>query len=273
MNMKSVVLSGVFDNFKSSHIRLLEEASKLGSLHVLLWTDELARSVNKQAPKLPQEERLYLMQAMRYVHNVTLVNEGDVLNTLPEVEAPAPDIWVSCAMADTPDRRAFCKARGIEYRVLADADLAGFPNPPPMPSKPGRKKVLVTGCYDWFHSGHVRFCEEVSELGDLYVVVGNDANVEHLKGPGHPLFKQEERRYVVGSVRYVKQCLISTGFGWVDAEPEVHTIKPDMYAVNEDGDKPEKREFCTRLGLEYVVLKRTPKEGLPRRSSTDLRGF
>ena len=30
----------------------------------------------------------------------------------------------------------------------------------------------MTGCYDWFHSGHVRFFEEVSELGDLYVVAG-----------------------------------------------------------------------------------------------------
>ena len=46
-----------------------------------------------------------------------------------------------------------------------------------------------------------------------------------------------------------------------------------MYVVNEDGDKPEKREFCRAHGLEYVVLKRTPKEGLPRRQSTDLRGF
>ena len=46
-----------------------------------------------------------------------------------------------------------------------------------------------------------------------------------------------------------------------------------MYAVNEDGDKPEKREFCEAHGMQYVVLKRTPKEGLPRRQSTDLRGF
>ena len=142
-----------------------------------------------------------------------------------------------------------------------------------MATTPGRKKVIATGCYDWFHSGHVRFCEEVSELGDLYVVVGSDTNVALLKGAGHPLLKQEERRYVVGSVRYVKQCLISTGSGWMDAEPEVHRIKPDIYAVNEDGDKPEKREFCKQHGLEYVVLKRTPKEGLTRRTSTNLRGF
>lgn len=51
------------------------------------------------------------------------------------------------------------------------------------------------------------------------------------------------------------------------------SIKPDIYAVNEDGDKGGKREYCAGLGIEYLVLKRTPAAGLPRRSSTDLRGF
>ena len=87
------------------------------------------------------------------------------------------------------------------------------------------------------------------------------------------MFSQDERRYMVQSIRFVKQAFISTGHGWMDAEPEVEKIKPDIYAVNEDGDKPEKRSFCERRGLEYVVLKRTPKEGLPRRVSTILRGI
>ncbi len=137
----------------------------------------------------------------------------------------------------------------------------------------GRKKILVTGCYDWFHSGHVRFFEEASEQGELYVVVGHDANVRLLKGEGHPLFSEQERRYLVGSIRYVHRALISTGTGWMDAEPEIAQIRPDAYLVNEDGDKPEKQAFCRSHGLEYIVLKRTPKEGLPRRQSTDLRGF
>ena len=46
-----------------------------------------------------------------------------------------------------------------------------------------------------------------------------------------------------------------------------------IYLVNEDGDKPEKRAFCNEHGLEYVVLQRLPKDGLIRRSSTDLRGY
>jgi cytidyltransferase-like protein len=154
---------------------------------------------------------------------------------------------------------------------MAEA-MRGFPMPSAnAPS--ARKKVIVTGCYDWLHSGHVRFFEEVSELGDLLVAVGNDANVRHLKGAGHPLQSQEERRYMVGAIRYVTQALVTSGHGWMDAEPEIARLKPDMYAVNEDGDVPEKRAFCDEHGLTYVVLKRTPKAGLSRRSSTDLRGF
>ena len=133
--------------------------------------------------------------------------------------------------------------------------------------------VLVTGCYDWFHSGHVRFTEEASAFGDLYVCLGSDDNVRLLKGEGHPLLPQGERRYMVGSIKYVKQALITTGTGWVDADPEIRRLKPDIYAVNEDGDKGGKREYCQRMGLEYLVLKRTPAPGLPKRSSTDLRGF
>ena len=135
------------------------------------------------------------------------------------------------------------------------------------------KKVIVTGCYDWLHSGHVRFFEEVSAYGDLYVVLGHDANIRHLKGPGHPLFSQEERRYVVGAVRYVRQALIATGHGWIDADPEIKLLRPDIYAVNDDGDKGGKREYCGQHGIEYLVLQRTPAPGLPRRSSTHLRGF
>jgi len=87
------------------------------------------------------------------------------------------------------------------------------------------------------------------------------------------MFKQDERQYMVQSIRHVKQAFISTGMGWMDAEPQIAIVKPDIYAVNHDGDKPEKRAFCEEHGLEYAVLKRLPKKGLARRSSTDLRGF
>ena len=59
----------------------------------------------------------------------------------------------------------------------------------------------------------------------------------------------------------------------MDASPEIERVRPDIYAVNADGDVPEKRAYCEEHGIRYVVLTRAPRAGLPRRTSTDLRGF
>ena len=78
---------------------------------------------------------------------------------------------------------------------------------------------------------------------------------------------------MVGAVKNVHRCLVSSGSGWMDAEPEIDAIRPTHYVVNEDGDQPEKRAFCAAHGIDYVVLERKPHAGLPARSSTALRGF
>jgi cytidyltransferase-like protein len=272
---KSVVVTGSFDDFRSRHVRLLEEASKFGDVHVLLWSDETLRALEGHPPKFPQQERLYLLQTDRYIKDVRLVTGQVDRDSIPWVSGINPEIWVVEEESNNPRKRAYCELHGTEYHVLKRDDLKGFPVLPGVPrrERSSRKRVIVTGCFDWFHSGHVRFFEEVSGLGDLYVVVGHDANLRLLKGEGHPKFPQEERRYMVQSVRYVKQALISTGEGWMDAEPEIGVIRPDIYAVNEDGDVPEKRAFCQEHGIEYLVLERIPKEGLPPRQSTNLRGF
>jgi len=269
-----VVVCGAFDDIRSSDVRFLQEAARLGPLHVLLWNDRSVRSTTGTGPKFPENERLYFLQAIRFVDRVSLVTPPPNGDELPSVPGVRPCAWIVRESDDTAAKRVFCESNHLTYRVLAKTDLAEFPEMiEGEPRMSSGKKVLVTGCYDWFHSGHVRFFEEVSELGDLYVVVGHDANVRALKGEAHPMYSQEERRYMTGSIRYVRQALISTGHGWLDAEPEMKRIKPDMYAVNEDGDKPEKHKFCREHGIEYVVLKRLPKTGLPRRESTVMRGF
>jgi len=270
-----VVVSGSFDDLRSGHVRFLEEASRLGEVHVLLWSDSVVQALEQKAAMFSQAERLYMLQALRYVSRVTLVDALLSAEQLPEMDLRQPLTWAVPESGASQAKSAYCQSQGIAYHVVKDQTLVGFPvrSLDGFEKSAGHKKVVVTGCYDWLHSGHVRFFEEVSQLGDLYVVTGSDENVRLLKGEGHPLFSQDERRYMVQSLRYVKAALISTGSGWMDAEPEINRIRPDMYAVNEDGDKPEKREFCRQHGLEYVVLKRIPKEGLPRRESTRLRGF
>jgi cytidyltransferase-like protein len=271
-----VVVLGSFDDLRSPDVRFLQEAARLGSVGVLLLSDSAVEKVTGQRSAFPQEERRYLLEANRYVARVAVVDGADELDALPARHVTGPSIWAVREAEATPAKRTFCDSAGLEFVVIRDAELEGFPEPAPGEPSLGperRGKAIVTGCYDWLHSGHVRFFEEVSELGDLYVTVGSDRNIEHLKGEGHPLYPQEERRYMVASIRYVKQALVASGWGWLDAEPEIERIRPDIYAVNEDGDRPEKREFCEARGIEYRVLRRLPRPGLPARQSTDFRGF
>ena len=268
---KQIIVTGGFDDIKSRDLRFLEESAKLGELTVVLWPDAMLQKYSGKTPKFPLAERKYFLNAVRYVSRV--VEAGDLTNVEALPQDLSADIWADIETSASAAREKYAAENKIARRIFSADDLKGFPEPPPMPSGPGRKKIVATGCYDWFHSGHVRFTEEVSAYGDLYVIVGHDANIRLLKGEGHPLLSQEERRYVVGSIKFVKQALISSGDGWLDAHPEIRRLKPDIYAVNEDGDKGGKREYCQKLGIEYLVLKRTPAPGLPKRSSTDLRGF
>jgi cytidyltransferase-like protein len=272
--MENVVVTGGFDGIRSRDVRFLEEAAGFGPVHVYLWSDEVLKANTGGRAKFSLQERKYFLEALRYVHKVWTVADIPEPGELPLFGNLRPGMWVVAENEDSPAKQQFCTSHRMLYQVIKESSLQAFPPTGPNGdvSSPG-KKVLVTGCFDWFHSGHIRFFEETSSLGDLYVVVGHDENVRLLKGDGHPLFPQEERRYMVGSIRFVKLALVSTGKGWMDAEPEIEAIQPDIYAVNEEGDKPEKREFCKARGLEYVVLKRTPAAGLPRRESTHLRGF
>jgi cytidyltransferase-like protein len=280
--MRRVFVSGAFDDARSPQLRFLHEATRLGPVTLLLWPDAEVAALRGTAPRMSLAERIYYFEALRYVDQVEVAGadlgpdrlgiemgtEGAVWALYPEAEG-GPE-------SANPAKRSWCRSRGVEPVEIPTASLAGFPYvPPPIaPRGPGgRKRVVVTGCYDWLHTGHLRFFEEASEYGELNVVIGSDANVRLLKGEGHPLFSQAERSYVAGSFKDVARCLVSTGSGWLDAEPEIDALRADRYVVNEDGDKPEKREYCERKGIEYIVLRRTPKEGLPRRSSTDLRGY
>lgn len=132
------------------------------------------------------------------------------------------------------------------------------------------KKVFVSGCFDLLHSGHVAFLQEAARYGDVYVALGSDKTVYDLKGRV-PVNSEDERRYMVGALRCVKEAFISAGSGMLDFEGELRALQPDIFIVNTDGNIPQKKALCEELGIEYVVLEREPHSGLPPRSTTALR--
>ena len=129
------------------------------------------------------------------------------------------------------------------------------------------KKVMVSGCYDLIHGGHIAFFKSAAEYGKLYVMIGRDQNLLNLKGK-EPYFSEQERKFIVSSVKYVHEAQIASGSGMLDFEPDMRRIKPDIFIVNTDGHTPEKEQLCHELGVEYIVLERIPEPGLPPRSSS-----
>ena len=132
------------------------------------------------------------------------------------------------------------------------------------------KKVLVSGCFDLLHAGHVTFLKTAATYGSVYVSVGSDDNLKFLKGK-KPNFSQEERVYMLNALQYVKEAFVSTELGKLDFEEGFKRIRPDIFIVNTDGDMPEKKELCRKYGVEYVVLERLPEPGLPERSSSEMK--
>ena len=129
------------------------------------------------------------------------------------------------------------------------------------------KTVMVSGCYDLLHAGHIAFFKTAAQYGKLHVYLGRDENLKQLKGKA-PYFSQEERRYMVQAVRYVEKASVASGMGMLDFAEDMRRLKPDYFVVNSDGFTPGKKQLCDELGVELIVLERIPEEGLPERSSS-----
>jgi cytidyltransferase-like protein len=132
------------------------------------------------------------------------------------------------------------------------------------------KKVFVSGCFDMLHSGHIAFFQQAARYGNLHVSVASDTTIYELKGRV-PVNSQEERLYMVQSVGCVNDAFIASGTGMLDFLSELKSLRPDIFVVNADGSTPSKEALCQELGIEYVVLSRTPHAELPPRSTTSLR--
>ncbi len=274
--MKKIYIFDGCDNTRGEAIRFYQEASRLGEVTLFIKSDQIITRETGAPPGFTLAERIYFAESIRFISRVIPpVNDED--SFFPPVVSEEDVLFVK-EHDDTPELKSHAHSLGLEYRICTEKELSGYPCYPELDdfgrmTGTDERKILVTGCYDLFHTGHVRFFEEVSSYGQLYVVIGSDRNVRLLKGDDRPLYNEMERLFIIDAVKFVRKVLISTGSGWMDAEPEIKVLKPDIYAVNEDGDKPEKRDFCEKHDLQYLILKRTPREGLPARSSTDLRGF
>lgn len=97
--------------------------------------------------------------------------------------------------------------------------------------KPIERIVLAAGSFDIIHPGHIEFLKWASSLGNkLYVIVSRDENYKRFKG-FNPVFKENERLYIVSSLRYIYRALLGST---EDILKSVEEIKPDVIALGYD---------------------------------------
>ena len=75
--------------------------------------------------------------------------------------------------------------------------------------KEGKKLVFTNGCFDILHRGHTEYLSFARAQGDaLCVGLNSDASVRRNKGPALPVNSEEDRAFVLGSLRAVDFVVI-----------------------------------------------------------------
>ncbi len=73
----------------------------------------------------------------------------------------------------------------------------------------GKSLVFTNGCFDILHRGHATYLAYAREQGDALVVgLNSDASVRRNKGPNRPINSEQDRAFVLGSLRCVDYVVI-----------------------------------------------------------------
>lgn len=96
----------------------------------------------------------------------------------------------------------------------------------------GKRLVFTNGCFDILHRGHVSYLAFARNQGDALVVgLNTDASVKVNKGDDRPINSEEDRAFVLGSLRAVDFIVL---FG--DKEPKdiIAKILPQVLVKGND---------------------------------------
>lgn len=110
-------------------------------------------------------------------------------------------------------------------------------------------KVMVNGTFDIIHRGHLMMLQHAKSLGDhLLVAIDTDRRVKELKGENRPINNQDDRRYMLESLK----CVDTVYF--FDSKDQLIDImkeyQPDIYVKGSDWkrDRPSTAEqYCKQV--------------------------
>ncbi len=132
-----------------------------------------------------------------------------------------------------------------------------------------KKIVLVGGCFDIIHPGHILFLEAAKREGDaLILLLESDESIKKRKGNGRPINSQKNRQIVVSAISDVDYIIPLVGVTTDEEYDRIMIqIRPEVIAITEGDSQTNKRQKqCESIGSELkVVIKK-----IDNRSTTAL---
>lgn len=126
-----------------------------------------------------------------------------------------------------------------------------------------KKIVLVGGCFDLLHLGHLKFLEKAKKEGDvLIVLLESDEKMKKIKGIDRPINKQADRAKVLSALKAVDFVVTLSGMTESgDYEKLMHRIKPDVIATTlPDPHIAHKRRIAKLMGAKVKYVCRLVKD-------------
>ena len=70
-------------------------------------------------------------------------------------------------------------------------------------------RILVTGCFDILHPGHIFLLKEAAKLGEVIVIIARDSTIERYKKE-KPIIPENQRLEVIKSIKYVSDAILGS---------------------------------------------------------------
>ena len=97
--------------------------------------------------------------------------------------------------------------------------------------------IFTNGCFDIIHRGHLELLKFCKSLGTTVVVgINSDASIKKLKGETRPINNQEDRVFMLESLKYVDKVIV---FEEETPYNLIKKIKPDTIVKGSDYKKEE----------------------------------